>query len=285
MAGNSASASVSGINIDKTAPSASASASPGPNANGWNNTDVTVSFSGTDGLSDIDFCSAPVVLSSEGAGQSASGTCTDKAGNVSAPATASGINIDKTAPTISWSNGPADGGSYYFGFVPACPTCAAADALSGPNGCTVSGYSAGLGAHTLTATAYDLAGNKAEETRTYSVLAWTLAGFYQPVNMGALNTVKGGSTVPLKFEVFAGATELTDAAVVSSFKAVTYACEGGLTEDPVDFTTTGGTSLRYDMTDGQFIQNWKTPKEAGKCYKVTMTTQDGSTLVALFKLK
>ena len=41
-----------------------------------------------------------VVLSSEGAGQSASGTCTDKAENINAPATVSGINIDKTAPTL-----------------------------------------------------------------------------------------------------------------------------------------------------------------------------------------
>ena len=29
---------------------------------------------------------------------------------------------------------------------------------------------------------------------------------------GVVNTVKGGSTVPLKFEVFAGTTELTDTA-------------------------------------------------------------------------
>ena len=39
------------------------------------------------------------VLSTEGAGQSAAGSGTDKAGN-SASATVSGINIDKTAPTI-----------------------------------------------------------------------------------------------------------------------------------------------------------------------------------------
>ncbi len=38
-----------------------------------------------------------------------------------------------------------------------------------------------------------------------------MKGFYAPVDVnGVLNTVKGGSTVPLKFEVFAGSTELTD---------------------------------------------------------------------------
>ena len=106
LAGNIASVTVPNINIDKTAPTASASASPGPNANGWNNTDVTVSFTGDDDLSGIASCSAPFVLTIEGAEQSASGTCTDLAGNVSAQATASGINIDKTAPT------PVHGGPF-----------------------------------------------------------------------------------------------------------------------------------------------------------------------------
>ena len=49
--------------------------------------------------------------------------------------------------------------------------------------------------------------------------------------------------------------------------------------------TTGGTSLRYDGTAGQFIQNWQTPKTAGSCYIVTMTTDDGSSISANFKLK
>jgi YVTN family beta-propeller protein len=99
-AGLSNSASVT-VKLDKTAPSASASASPGPNANGWNNSDVTVSFDGVDDLSGIADCDPDVVLSNEEAGQSASGTCTDLAGNVSVLATADGINIDKTAPTLS----------------------------------------------------------------------------------------------------------------------------------------------------------------------------------------
>jgi hypothetical protein len=94
------------INIDKTSPTASASASPAANANGWNNTGVTVTFGGDDSLSGIDSCTAPVTLSSEGAGQRASGTCTDRAGNVSLPATVSGINIDKTPPSITGSRTP-----------------------------------------------------------------------------------------------------------------------------------------------------------------------------------
>ena len=52
---------------------------------------------------------------------------------------------------------------------------------------------------------HDKAGNTTTVSRTYTVQKWTLKGFYPPVDMnGVVNTVKGGSTVPLKFEVFAG---------------------------------------------------------------------------------
>lgn len=292
-AGNvSAPATVSNINVDKTAPTASASASPAPNSNGWNKTDVTVSFSGTDGLSGIDTCSAAAVLSSEGAGQSASGTCTDEAGNVSPSATVSGINIDKTNPLVALVGGPANGGTYYFGFVPATPTCSASDTLSGIDGsCSVAGYGTTLGSHTVTANAADKAGNSASASASYTVNAWTLNGFYQPVDMGnILNTVKNGSTVPLKFEISAGSTELTDIANVKSISATQYTCTVGVPEDAIETlaSTTGGSALRYDTTAGQFIFNWKTPSGnsvVGKCYRVTMETLDGSKLIAFFKLK
>ena len=142
----------------------------------------------------------------------------------------------------------------------------------------------------MTVTATDLAGNEKVETRTYTVLAWTLNGFYKPVDMSGLitvwNTVKGGSTVPLKFEVFAGSTELTDISVAKSLSVAPVSCTLGW-EDAIEeiITATGGTSLRYDWTGGQFIYNWQTPKKAGSCYRVTLVTQDNSSISALFKLK
>jgi YDG domain/MBG domain (YGX type)/Bacterial Ig-like domain (group 3)/Galactose oxidase, central domain/Kelch motif len=123
---------------------------------------------------------------------------------------------------------------------------------------------------------------------SYTISAWTLTGFYQPVTMGGIyNTVKGGSTVPLKFHVYQGAqgvNERTDIAAIDGFAVIENSCGAG-PEDPLDFITTGGTSLRYDTTARQFIQNWQTPKGPGRCYGVTMTTADGSTLVAFFKTK
>jgi hypothetical protein len=97
--------------------------------------------------------------------------------------------------------------------------------------------------------------------------------------------VKGGSTVPLKFELFAGSTELTDISAVSSFQTAKVTCDGAGTDvsDAIEITTTGGTSLRYDSTGGQFIQNWKTTTTLG-CYRATMTADDGSTITAFFKI-
>jgi hypothetical protein len=116
--------------------------------------------------------------------------------------------------------------------------------------------------------------------------AWTLYGFYQPVDMGStLNTVKAGSTVPLKFEVFKGATELTGTTAIKGFSTKAVTCPGADTPvDEIEFLTTGGTSLRYDTTAGQFVQNWATPKKVG-CHDVTMETKDGSKIVAHFKLR
>jgi alpha-tubulin suppressor-like RCC1 family protein len=86
------------IDIDTTRPTITATASPLPNANGWNNTDVTVTFTCSDSLSGIASCPAPVSVTTEGAGQTISETAVDKAGNT---ATASlTLNIDKTPPSI-----------------------------------------------------------------------------------------------------------------------------------------------------------------------------------------
>ena len=104
-AGNSASASVTGTNVDKTAPTISASRTPLGNADGWNNTDVPVSFTCGDALSGAASCSGPVTLTAEGANQSATGSVTDLAGNT-ASATLGGVNIDKTAPVLTTSQNP-----------------------------------------------------------------------------------------------------------------------------------------------------------------------------------
>jgi MBG domain-containing protein len=123
---------------------------------------------------------------------------------------------------------------------------------------------------------------------TITITPWTIQGFFQPVDMnGMLNGIKGGSTVPLKFRVYAGTTELKDTSVVLSFRQVTINCSDSAPTDdiPIEQLATGGTSLRYDLTGGQFIFNWQSVKAPNKCYQVILTTQDGSSITANFKTK
>jgi hypothetical protein len=281
------------INLDKTAPVVSevVAVDGTKGANGWYTSDVDVVFSATDALSGPATDTKSVALTQEGVHQVSSPAFTDTAGNTTAAGAAgTTVKIDKTAPSEPTFTGLPEG-SFYFGNTVLMPKCAAEDTLSGAT-CDVTLGKAGddlnaVGTHTFIATATNGAGLTSTSSFTYTVRAWTTKGFYAPVDMGAsLNTVKGGSTVPLKFELFAGTTELNDLSAVSSLKTQKISCStvSGV-EDAIEATSTGGTSLRYDTTGGQFIQNWKTPTGAGSCYAATMTSRDGSSITAFFKIK
>jgi hypothetical protein len=264
----------------------------------WHATDQSVTCTASDdggsGLADPTQSSISLTTSvasgteTDNAATSSVQVC-DNASNCTAAGPVSGWHIDKKAPTgIAFSS--ALSGTYYSNSVPASPTCSANDGGSGlpaSGGCVVTGYSTAPGAHTLTATATDNVGNSGTATANYTVVAnWALNGFFQPVDMGnVVNTVKNGSTVPLKFRIFNGTTELTNTSAVTSLIAASYACDQTSPTDAIEQVATGGTSLRYDTTAQQFVYNWQTPKSAGACVKVTVTTQDGSTIQALFKLK
>ena len=100
QAGLTGNASPLSIKVDKTNPSITFSGRTAPNANGWNNTNVTAGWACSDPVSGPANDTVSQTLTGEGAGQSTSGTCTDLAGN-SASDTQGGINIDKTAPSLS----------------------------------------------------------------------------------------------------------------------------------------------------------------------------------------
>ena len=174
--------------------------------------------------------------------------------------------------------------------------------------------SASVGTWTVTISGLTISGadsgnySLTQPTTTATIGAWNAQGygFYQPVGIPNSiftpapasppmnkpvtvdwNTVKGGSTVPLKFNVFAGSVEKTS--LSNTFGPVPFqtaklnTCVDAASEDAVDFTTTGNTSLRYES---MWIQNWKTPTASSDtCYRAWATFADGSTLEAFFKLK
>jgi hypothetical protein len=156
--------------------------------------------------------------------------------------------------------------------------------------------------------------NLMQPTTTASITAWNAAGkgFYAPVGIAnsifttapnlapttfnsatmTWNVVKGGQTVPMKFNVFAGNVEKTGSdAFTDPATAFHYAkmstCTNLSDSDPVDYTTTaaGSTVLRYDTTGMQWIYNWATPKVSQTtCYRTWVALADGSTLEAFFQL-
>jgi len=76
-----------GLKYDATPPAVEAKADRKPDANGWFNHAVTVAFVGSDPVSGVESCAAPVQYKGPDTEKIAlSGTCRDKASNTSAPA-------------------------------------------------------------------------------------------------------------------------------------------------------------------------------------------------------
>ena len=151
------------IKLDKDAPQISGSRNPAANANGWNNTDVTVSFSCSDGVSGIKSCPAPAIVSSDGADQSVNRTALDNADN--SASTSVNVNIDTLAPSLSGAPTTSpNAAGWYNGNVSVAWSCG--DALSGINGScpadsVISSEGTGL---TASASVSDKAGNSTNAT-------------------------------------------------------------------------------------------------------------------------
>ena len=256
--------------------------------NEWYTSDVDVQFTATDPLSGLDSATQTVRSSGEGAAVEVSSPAfTDRAGNTTTPAGAVTkiFKIDKTAPVVpTFVGGPS--GSVYFGDAVAVPTCTSSDSGSGLFSCAVTGGGSTVGAHAWTATATDNAGHTSTATLAYEVVVpWSTKGFTAPVDMGGVfNTVKGGSTVPVKFELFDGTKELIDTGLVK-LSASKVPCSSAGQVDDIEVLASGSTVLRYDTAAGQFQYNWKLPTGAGTCYELKMSPEGGRDVTALFKLK
>ena len=126
--------------IDKTAPSVDAvTPAREPDSNGWYNHPVGMVVTGSDGTSGIASCSSPEYAGPDGAAQDVTATCTDAAGNTSAPAAVT-LKYDATAPGVT--AGPArkpDAGGWYNHNV--AITATGTDAVSGVASCSTPSYS------------------------------------------------------------------------------------------------------------------------------------------------
>jgi RHS repeat-associated protein len=253
-AGNTARTSIT-LNIDKTAPTVTANASPSPNAQGWNNSNVTVTFTCNDSLSGIANCPSPQTISADGANQIISGTATDVAGNTaSASAT---INLDETAPTVSISS-PTNGEEFSSPNISA--TGSVSDATSGISTVTCNGAAASVssgsftcaltlaaGANSITVQATDIAGNSASASTnaTLSNNPPTISSFTPAsTSVGseviiAGNNFAGGGTVPQVVLNAQGGGYID--APVADFNSsnITFVIPPGAATGPITVTVSG----------------------------------------------
>jgi hypothetical protein len=239
-AGNTASANVTGINVDETAPALNGSFAPG-----WHTGDVTVTWTCTDSLSGTAGQPADTTVAGEGDNLSSSTSCTDVAGN-STSTTVSGIQIDMTAPTtISNVADPPDSG-WFNGGVQVALT--GHDNLSGIASTyyTVDGGSAQVyngpfsfgteGVHTIAFWSQDVAGNLETAGAPLALKIDTTAPTTTVIN--PISPASGWfvtSGIPLAFDANDGAG--------SGVKATYYEIDGGATK-------TYGEPFDTDLSDG-----------------------------------
>lgn len=172
VAGNVANAGIGPIRIDRTPPGIQfQSVSPVDSA-GWANGPVTVTWSCTDSGSGPVSATVTRQVSGPGTNLSATGTCTDVAGN-SASNTHSGIQIDTTPPLVRFVS-PVDGFTYPLGSQ-AVASFSCSDNQSGIASCSGTAPNGTVlqlntpGTQTFTVTAIDAAGNQTVVTHTFTV--------------------------------------------------------------------------------------------------------------------
>ncbi|MDO8802825.1 MAG: right-handed parallel beta-helix repeat-containing protein [Elusimicrobiota bacterium] len=145
------------LKIDQSTPMVSAAAMPAPNVDGWNNSAVSVVFTGTDAVSGVEECSFGIV-SAEGAGQETAGWCRDIAGNTGY-STAT-ISIDLTDPLISAKRSPL-ANEYGWNNTAVTASYVCTDGLSGVKSCPPAETLAGEGINqSVSGEALDYAGNR-----------------------------------------------------------------------------------------------------------------------------
>lgn len=290
-AGNVSTASTM-LNVDLTPPDiVLESRLPAANAVGWNSTPVTVTWTCSDATSGVVALIDSVAVGSEGAAQSAVGTCRDRANQVTT-STLAGIHVD-TTPLSATIGAPANGAVLLLNAqVAASYSCH--DALSGLRSCSgpvasgsaVETSSAGLRPFTVDAT--DAADNATSTTHLYSV-RYVFSGFRMPIApMPARNVVNAGRTVPVKYVLRdANGALLTDVATFASLTSAATVCDGSTPGVLVEATDADGrTQIRWDAAAAQFVYNWQTDKAwAGTCRVLELALNDGARYTATFQFK
>jgi hypothetical protein len=317
-AGNSASDSVSGINIDKgkpSAPTATPDKAPAYTAGGvdWFKDSVSISYGGsTDPVlndprdvadksgSGVKGYSAADSLVNTSGTLNYSGHATDRADNNS-DATTGTVKVDAGSPLLQVTGCPT--GPVVVGSSQSL-TVTASDGESGltsadPTG-TISLDTSTIGSKTVNVDAEDNVGHKVTRQCIYDV-DYSWSGFYQPVDMnGVFNKAKAGSAIPVKFSLdgapqpgsntpgLAGAATafMPGTATSPNPMTATVVCPAStvLVDLVEELSTDSASGLKYDPAADQWVYVWKTTTGlANSCRQLKVTLADGTTKTANFQ--
>jgi large repetitive protein len=287
------------LKLDNVAPTITLLSRTPVNANGWNKTDVSLSWSCSDATSLAVSDHDTKTVMTEGLNQSSTGNCQDFAGNTSSN-TQSGINIDKTPPTVTPITPPA--GSPYLLNQAVTPAFTCSDTLSG---FVSSGTNSTSGRNTTDCTgpatvdtssigphsygpmvATDKAGNVSVPVTTSYNINYNFVGFLQPTdNLPVINTANAGRTIPVKWQLKdANGVLISDVNSLTSLLAAPMACGSApvaIVEEQL--SSPGSTVFRFDGV--QFIYNWQTIKNWSGCWVLQTTLNDGTMHYAKFQFK
>jgi hypothetical protein len=267
--------------IDTAAPTVTGETTDrAPDGNGWYTHPVTVAFDGTDGVispsnSGIASCTTASYSGPDAGSASVSGTCTDVAGNVSAPAPFA-LKYDATPPSVSASPArAADANGWYNHAVGV--SFGGTDATSGIGSCTATTSYAGPDSATASVpgSCVDQAGNRASAALALKYDATPPTATATPARPPDAN---GWYNHPVAV-TFAGSDALSG--IASCTKPITYSGpDNGATHVDGTCTDNAGNStpaslpLRYDATppriagvavavdDGTSVTlSWQQPKD------------------------
>jgi len=290
-AGNRATFISPAVNIDWTPPVVTATAFPFANAAGWNNTDVTVTFSATDiGGSGVATVSPPVTVSTEGAVQVITGSATDVAGNPGSGSVP--LNIDKTAPVVTIAL-PGTG-TYLLNQPGLNATWSATDPspASGvvpPDTGTLSIDTSSVGTKILTVaagTVQDVAGNSSVAVTATYYVRYDFGGFLPPINPDGSSIFKLGSTVPVKFQLRdADGAFVTNAMATIMVAKISNGVVGSEVEAVSTAAATSGNCFRYSSDGNQYIFNLATKSLSVGTWQIRVILGDGTSPTVQISLK
>jgi Calx-beta domain/HYR domain len=223
-------------------------------------------------------------------------TAKDAVGNESAAKTFDVKVQDTTAPSISGM--PSDineTAPSSVGAVIDYTNPKASDLVDGNNvavNCSPpSGSTFPLGKTTVTCSATDKAGNKAEESFKVSMTyAWS--GLSQPINGGSTpeysddtSVFKLGSTVPVKFTLTNASAGIAGAEAKLYAAKVTNQVVGTEVETTSTAAAGSGNLFRYDATSDQYVFNWSTKGLTAGTYQLRVDLTDGASRTVRVSLR